>query len=97
MSLRARLIVAFFVLSVVPLTAVTAFSYRNNAQALRVAAERETDVLAGELGQRMQLVTAQLSEPQAGGCGMHWVLRQCPRGALVGDDGGGTRADAGPS
>jgi serine phosphatase RsbU (regulator of sigma subunit) len=62
MSLRVRLIVAFFLLSVVPLAAVTLFTYANNARALREAAEREADLLAGELGQRMQLVTAQLSE-----------------------------------
>jgi serine phosphatase RsbU (regulator of sigma subunit) len=62
MSLRLRLIVAFFLLSVVPLAAVTIYTYLNNARALREAAEREADLLAGELGQRMQLVTAQLGE-----------------------------------
>ena len=62
MSLRLRLIVAFFVLSVVPLGAVTMLSYRNNVAAVRTAAGREADLLAGELTQRMQLVTAQLSE-----------------------------------
>jgi serine phosphatase RsbU (regulator of sigma subunit) len=62
MSLRTRLVLAFFTLSVVPLGAVTFYSYTNNVKALRDAAEREADLLAGELGQRMQLVTAQLSE-----------------------------------
>jgi serine phosphatase RsbU (regulator of sigma subunit) len=62
MKLRTRLVLAFFALSVVPLGAVTFYSYRNNVRALRDAAERETDLLAGELGQRMQLVTAQLSQ-----------------------------------
>jgi serine phosphatase RsbU (regulator of sigma subunit) len=62
MSLRTRLILAFFLLSVVPLGAVTFYSYTANVDALRDAAEREADLLAGELGQRMQLVTAQLSE-----------------------------------
>jgi serine phosphatase RsbU (regulator of sigma subunit) len=62
MSLRTRLVLAFFALSVVPLAAVTFYSYNSNAEALRIAAEREADLLAGELGQRMQLVTAQLSE-----------------------------------
>src|SRR5262245_7405637 len=62
MSLRTRLIVSFFLLSVVPLAAVTFYTYRSNVEALRVAAEREADLLAGELSQRMQLVTAQLSE-----------------------------------
>ena len=62
MSLRTRLVLAFFLLSVVPLAAVTIYSYATNAEALRVAAEHEADLLAGELGQRMTLVTAQLSE-----------------------------------
>jgi serine phosphatase RsbU (regulator of sigma subunit) len=62
MSLRTRLIVAFFTLSVVPLAAVTFYTYTSNVRALREAAEHEADLLAGELGQRMQLVTAQLSE-----------------------------------
>lgn len=62
MSLRTRLILAFFLLSVVPLGAVTFYSYTANVQALHEAAEREADLLAGELGQRMQLVTAQLAQ-----------------------------------
>lgn len=62
MSLRTRLILAFFTLSVVPMAAVTLYSYATNVEALREAAEREADLLAGELGQRMQLVTAQLSD-----------------------------------
>jgi serine phosphatase RsbU (regulator of sigma subunit) len=62
MSLRTRLIVAFFLLSVVPLGALTVYTYVSNARALKDAAQREADLLAGELGQRMQLVTAQLSQ-----------------------------------
>ena len=62
MSLRTRLILAFFLLSVVPMAAVTMYTYTSNVEALRVAAEHEADLLAGELGQRMSLVTAQLSE-----------------------------------
>jgi serine phosphatase RsbU (regulator of sigma subunit) len=62
MNLRLRLIVAFFLLSVVPLGAVTLYTYTSNARAMREAAGRESEVLAGELTQRMQLVTAQLSE-----------------------------------
>jgi serine phosphatase RsbU (regulator of sigma subunit) len=62
MNLRVRLIVAFFLLSVVPLGAVTFYSYTTSADALRKAAARETDVLAGELGARMQVVTTQLTQ-----------------------------------
>ena len=35
MSLRTRLVLAFFALSVVPLAAVTFYSYNSNAEALR--------------------------------------------------------------
>lgn len=62
MSLRVRLIVAFFLLSVVPLGAVTFYSYSSNERALRDAARHETELLTGELTQRMQVVTTQVSE-----------------------------------
>ena len=62
MSLRLRLIVVFFLLSVVPLAALTLFSYANNARAVRDVARHEAELLAGELGQRMMVVTAQLSD-----------------------------------
>ena len=62
MSLRLRLIVAFFFLSVVPLGAVTFYTYVSNAAALREAAGHEAQSLAGDLSQRMQLVTTQISE-----------------------------------
>jgi serine phosphatase RsbU (regulator of sigma subunit) len=62
MSLRLRLIIAFFLLSVVPLGAVTFYSYRTNADALREAAGREAEMLAGDLTDRMQLVMAQLGQ-----------------------------------
>ena len=62
MKLRTRLIVAFLLLSVVPLGAVTFYSYRSNVDAMQEVATREADLLAGELSQRMQLVTAQLSD-----------------------------------
>ena len=45
-----------------PLAAVTFFTYASNARAMREAAGREAELLAGELSQRMQVVTAQLSE-----------------------------------
>ena len=62
MSLRLRLIVAFFLFSVVPLAAVTFYSYASNVRALQVAAQHETEMLTGELTQRMQVVTTQISE-----------------------------------
>ena len=62
MNLRLRLIVAFFLLSVVPLGAVTLYTYASNASAIRDAAGREARMLAGELSERMTLVTGQLSQ-----------------------------------
>ncbi|HEX6464092.1 MAG TPA: SpoIIE family protein phosphatase, partial [Vicinamibacterales bacterium] len=62
MSLRLRLIVAFFLFSVVPLAAVTFYSYTSNLRALQVAAQHETEMLTSELTQRMQVVTSQISE-----------------------------------
>ena len=62
MSLRTRLIVAFFLFSVVPLAAVTFYAYASNLRALRVAAQHETEMLTAELTQRMQVVTTQISE-----------------------------------
>jgi sigma-B regulation protein RsbU (phosphoserine phosphatase) len=61
MTLRARLVLWLLLMSVVPLGAVTVYSYVNSANALREAAAREADLMAGELSSRMQLVTAELS------------------------------------
>lgn len=62
MSLRLRLIVVFFLLSVVPVGAVTYYTYRNNARTIRDAAGFEAEMLAGELSRSMESVTAQLSQ-----------------------------------
>jgi serine phosphatase RsbU (regulator of sigma subunit) len=62
MNLRLRLIVAFFLLSVVPLAALTLYAYTNNVQVMRDAAGHEAELLAAELSQRMEIVTAQLSQ-----------------------------------
>ncbi len=61
MRLRTRLIVAFLVLSVVPLGAVTYYSYTSQVQALRDLATSEADQLSSEMTQRMQLVAAELT------------------------------------
>src|SRR6187401_1298754 len=62
MSLRVRLIVAFFLLSVVPLAAVTIYSYANNERAIQIAAQHEAELLTASLTQRMQVVTTQVSD-----------------------------------
>ena len=65
MNVRLRLILAFFLLSVVPLGAVTFYAYPNNVRAMPEAAGRESELLAAELTQRMPPVTPQLSERMA--------------------------------
>jgi serine phosphatase RsbU (regulator of sigma subunit) len=62
MKLRTRLIVVFLLLSVAPLGAITFYSYTSNVRALQEAAAHEADLLAAELGRRMQLVTERLTE-----------------------------------
>jgi serine phosphatase RsbU (regulator of sigma subunit) len=57
MSLRSRLIIAFLCLSVLPLSAVTAFWYASSVNAFERAAEREASQTASEIGRRMELVT----------------------------------------
>ena len=61
MKLRTRLTLALLLLSVVPLGAVTIYSYVNNVATLEETAAREADLLTGELTARMQLITAELS------------------------------------
>lgn len=61
MNLRTRLIVVLIVVSVVPLGALTYFSYTSQVRALRDLATREADMLSSDMTQRMQLVTTELS------------------------------------
>jgi serine phosphatase RsbU (regulator of sigma subunit) len=57
MSLRTRLIVAFLLLSVLPLSAVTFFAYTSAASAFERAARREASDSAADIGRRMELIT----------------------------------------
>jgi serine phosphatase RsbU (regulator of sigma subunit) len=65
MSLRARLVLAFVLLAVVPLTAVTLYSYLSSERAFRAAVEAEAGALADDMRQRMETVTADLGERMA--------------------------------
>lgn len=60
MSLRTRLIIAFLLLSVVPLTAVTLLSYTSSVQAFESAAEKEAADSAADVGRRMEMITSDL-------------------------------------
>jgi serine phosphatase RsbU (regulator of sigma subunit) len=58
MSLRTRLIIAFLLLSVVPLSAVTLLSYLSSVRAFEAAAQREAIESATEVSRRMEMITA---------------------------------------
>jgi serine phosphatase RsbU (regulator of sigma subunit) len=60
MSLRTRLIIAFIVLSVFPLSAVTLFSYLSSVHAFERAAQRETAQSAADIARRMEMMTTDL-------------------------------------
>ncbi|MBA2302016.1 MAG: hypothetical protein H0W08_05230, partial [Acidobacteria bacterium] len=62
MSLRARLIIAFLFLSVLPLTAVTLLSYASSVNAFERAAEREATDSAADVSRRMDIITADVGE-----------------------------------
>lgn len=94
MSLRTRLIIAFLLLSVVPLTAVTLLSYTASVQAFENAAEEDAAESAADVGRRMELITADLGrrmdrifvagDPEAvktaagSGDRPHWTFRFTP-------------------
>ncbi|HKB08251.1 MAG TPA: SpoIIE family protein phosphatase [Candidatus Polarisedimenticolia bacterium] len=61
MKLRTQLILAFLLLAVVPLGAITVYAYYSSARALRRTVEAESARLAGEMNLRMGVVTASLS------------------------------------
>jgi serine phosphatase RsbU (regulator of sigma subunit) len=58
MSLRTRLIIAFLLLSVVPLSAMTFISYRSSVRTFENAARREASQSAIDIGRRMERITA---------------------------------------
>ena len=58
MSLRARLIVAFLLLSVLPLSAVTLFSYISSVRAFERVAQRDATQSATDVSRRMEMITA---------------------------------------
>jgi serine phosphatase RsbU (regulator of sigma subunit) len=57
MSLRTRLIIAFLVMSVVPLSAVTLFWYMSSVNAFERAAQKEAAQSAADIARRMEMIT----------------------------------------
>ena len=62
MRLRTRLALAFLLLSVVPLAAITVYSYTSNTRAFRRAVEAESSAVAADLGKRMEMVAADVGD-----------------------------------
>jgi serine phosphatase RsbU (regulator of sigma subunit) len=62
MRLRTRLSLAFFLISVVPLGLVTAYSYFSSAAALRRAVEGQANQMATEMSDRMAWVMTDLGD-----------------------------------
>src|SRR5262245_11372711 len=60
MSLRTRLIIAFLLLSVVPMSAMTLISYRSSVRTFENAARREASQSAIDIGRRMERITAEV-------------------------------------
>ena len=61
MKLRFKLILAFLLLSVVPLSGVIVYSYINSQRAVRQAVETEAQMMADEMSRRLEGVRNDLS------------------------------------
>jgi len=61
MRLRAKLALSFLGLAVVPLAAITRYSYHTSLRALRAAAEEESSAMAADMGGRMDSVSRDLN------------------------------------
>jgi serine phosphatase RsbU (regulator of sigma subunit) len=61
MSLRTRLIIAFLILSIVPLSAVTLVWYVSSVHTFERVARREASEMADDIGRRMEMVAANVS------------------------------------
>src|SRR5262245_549069 len=88
MRLRTQLILAFVLLAVVPLGAITLYAYHSSTRALRSTVEAESVRAAGEMESRMGAVTASLSRRIGG-------LEEIPF-PLAGKDQAAPAADADP-
>jgi len=61
MKLRLKLILAFLLLSVVPLAGVIVYSFINSQRAVRKALESEAQMTADEMGRRLEGVRNKLT------------------------------------
>lgn len=61
MKLRAKLILSFLGLAVVPLATITLYSYNSSLRALHSAAEQESSAMASDMGSRMESVSKDIN------------------------------------
>jgi serine phosphatase RsbU (regulator of sigma subunit) len=61
MKLRAKLILSFLGLAVIPLATITLYSYHSSRRALQVAAEQESSTMASDMSSRMESVSKDLN------------------------------------
>ena len=61
MRLRAKLILSFLGLAVVPLATITVYSYRTSVRALRSVAAQESSAMASDMGSRMESVNRDIN------------------------------------
>ena len=61
MKLRAKLILSFLGLAVLPLATITLYSYNSSLRALRTAAEQESSAMAADMSSRMESVSRDLN------------------------------------
>ncbi|MGE5360660.1 MAG: hypothetical protein ACM3NQ_16715, partial [Bacteroidales bacterium] len=62
MRLRTRLALAFLLMSVVPLTGITLYSYNSSLRAFRRAVEAEEAAIATQMGRRLEVVTTAVTD-----------------------------------
>ena len=65
MKLRAKLILSFIGLAVIPLAVITLYSYNSSLRALHVAAEQESAAMATDMSSRMESVSRDLNRQLA--------------------------------
>ena len=80
MKLRFKLILAFLLLSVVPLSGVIVYSYINSQRAVRLAVETEAQMMADEMSRRLEGVRSDLSRQMD-------RLSQLPFRTILGEKG----------
>ncbi len=61
MKLRAKLILSFLGLAVLPLATITIYSYNSSRRALRTAAEQESAAMAADMSSRMESVSKDIN------------------------------------